>query len=82
MKFVYDDGGREAAGYKGKTGDCACRALAIATGMPYKEAYDLINSYGKAERTNLKRRGNAYNGHRSSARTGVYTDTMRNSLSI
>lgn len=78
MRFVYDDGGREAAGYKGKTGDCACRALAIATGMPYKEAYDLINSYGKAERANRKsRRGNAYNGNRSSARTGVYTDTMR-----
>lgn len=28
MNFIYDDGGREAAGFKGKTGDCACRAIA------------------------------------------------------
>lgn len=78
MNFIYDDGGREAAGFKGKTGDCACRAIAIATQMPYKEVYDLINEYGKAERANRKsRRGNTRNGHRSDARTGVYADTMR-----
>lgn len=78
MNFIYDDGGREAAGFKGKTGDCACRAIAIATQMPYKEVYDLINEYGKAERANRKsRRGNTHNGHRSDARTGVYADTMR-----
>lgn len=77
MKWVYDDGGRAAAGFKGITGDCVCRAIAIATGKPYKEIYDLINEYGRAEHANLKRRGNAYNGHRSSARTGVYKDTIR-----
>ena len=78
MNFIYDDGGREAAGFKGKTGDCACRAIAIATQMPYKEVYDLINEYGKAERANRKsRRGNTHNGHRSDARTGVYADTMQ-----
>ena len=78
MKFVYDDGGRAAAGFKGTTGDCCCRAIAIATGMPYKEVYDLINEFGKAEKPNAKRRrGNEYNGRRSSARTGVYKDTMR-----
>ena len=77
MKFVFNDGGRAEAGYKGTTGDCCCRAIAIATGMPYQEAYDLINEFGKAERPNRKRRGNNYNGHRSSARTGVYKDTMR-----
>lgn len=32
MTFVYDDGGRSAAGFKGKTGDCVTRAIAIATG--------------------------------------------------
>jgi hypothetical protein len=31
MKFNYNDGGREAAGFKGFTGDCVCRAIAIAT---------------------------------------------------
>src|SRR5262245_46562233 len=29
--FVYDDGGRAAAGFKGKAGDCVCRAIALAT---------------------------------------------------
>ena len=43
MKFVYDDGGRAAAGYKGKTGDCVCRAIAIVTGQPYQEVYDALN---------------------------------------
>lgn len=77
MDWVYDDGGREAAGFVGTTGDCVCRAIAIATQMPYKEVYKLINSYGKQERPGRKRKGNSYNGHRSSARTGVYKDTIR-----
>lgn len=78
MEWIYDDGGRAEAGFKGYTGDCVCRAIAIATKRPYKEIYNLINEYGKAERPNRKtRRGNKYNGHRSSARTGVYKDTIR-----
>lgn len=67
MKYVYDDGGRAAAGFKGRTRDCVCRAIAIAAEMPYKEVYDLINEYGKQERKKT----------RSSARTGVYTKTIR-----
>ena len=39
MPFVVDDGGRAAAGYKGKTGDCVVRAVAIASGRPYAEIY-------------------------------------------
>ena len=78
MKYIYDDGGRAAAGFKGKTGDCVCRAIAIATERPYKEIYDLINEYGKKEKPNRKtRKGNKYNGSRSSARTGVYKDTIK-----
>jgi len=42
MRFQYNDGGRALAGYKGKTGDCAVRAVAIATGIPYPEAYTSI----------------------------------------
>ena len=41
--FKYNDGGREEAGYKGKCGDCATRAIAIATGKPYKEVYKALN---------------------------------------
>jgi len=71
MKFNYNDGGREAAGFKGKTGDCVCRAIAIAAERPYKEVYDLINEYAKSERTGSRKRG------KSNARTGVYKQTVR-----
>jgi hypothetical protein len=42
MRWVKDDGGRAAAGYKGQAGDCVCRAIAIATGKPYSEVYDAL----------------------------------------
>ena len=44
MKFNYNDGGREAAGFKGKTGDCVVRAIAIAMGRPYEDVYNDINA--------------------------------------
>lgn len=69
--WVNDDGGRAAAGYKGDTGDCAARALSIATGMGYKAAYDLINEFAKIEKPSKVRRG------RSDARTGVHRVTMQ-----
>lgn len=46
MNFIYDDGGRAQAGYKGKTDDCVARSLAIATARPYQEIYDLIKEMG------------------------------------
>jgi hypothetical protein len=40
MRWVYDDGGRARAGFKGDAGDCVTRAIAIATGMDYRDVYD------------------------------------------
>ena len=71
MLWVYDDGGRAEAGFKGKTGDCVCRAISIATERPYKEIYDMINEYAKRERKGKRKNGI------SSARTGVYSNTIR-----
>ena len=71
MRWIYDDGGRAGAGFKGTTGDCACRAAAIVTGRPYKEVYDLINLFAKNERTGKRKR------KVSNARTGVYQTTMK-----
>ncbi len=34
MDFLCDDGGRAAAGYKGRAADCVVRAIAIATQKP------------------------------------------------
>lgn len=72
MEWIFDDGGRAEAGYKGRTGDCVCRAFAIVTGRPYKEVYDLINEFAKNERTGKRKKGisNARSG-------GVYNYTIK-----
>ena len=67
--FVYDDGGREAAGYKGEANDCGVRAAAIATGLPYQDVYDAIIELAKSERPRKPK-------VRSHPRTGVWPKTM------
>lgn len=74
MKFIHHDGGREAAGFRGKAGDCVVRAIAIATRVPYQDVYDIVNEAGAQERESRRRRG------KSSARTGVYKPTTRKLL--
>lgn len=59
--WVKTDGGRAAAGYKGdNAGDCGARALAIVTGMPYKQAYKHLAQANKDF------------GFAKSARDGIY----------
>lgn len=60
MLWVYDDGGRRVAGFFGQTGDCTTRAIAIATGKPYREVYD-----------DLARRNRDHGDGKRSARNGV-----------
>jgi len=69
--WQYNDGGREAAGYKGTTRDCVVRAIAIATERPYREVYEAMNELSKRERIGTRKRG------RSNARTGVYKYTLQ-----
>lgn len=71
MKHVYHDGGRAEAGYKPYVNDCACRSIAIATGQPYKDAYDGLNQLAKKERLGKRKKT------RSSARNGVYMATLK-----
>lgn len=79
MKFIYDDGGRAAAGFKGNTGDCVTRSIAIATGLPYREVYDLVNAVAKESPKHklLVRRGKPRYQSRSSARNGVLKTDIR-----
>lgn len=74
MRFVYDDGGRAAAGYTGTSGDCVVRAIAIATQIPYQIVYNGINLAAVGERRGKRKRGV------SSARNGVYKPTYRRFL--
>lgn len=73
IEWKYNDGGRRDAGFKGSTGDCVVRAIAIATPMTYLEAYELINIEASRERPRGKRK-------RSSARTGVNRRTIHRML--
>jgi hypothetical protein len=67
--FVFDDGGRAAAGYKGLAGDCVCRSICVATGLPYTEIYQRISAIeGKSRRTKRSPKGRS-----ASARNGVLT---------
>lgn len=46
MEWVYHDGGRVAAGYPREDyGACVTRAIAIATGQPYRAVYDAVNEH-------------------------------------
>ncbi len=69
MQFHYDDGGRAVAGFRGTTRDCATRAIAIATGRPYREIYDALNRLAQSEKLGGKKKS------LSNSRTGVYRDT-------
>ena len=51
VTWIWDDGGRHAAGHKGLAGDCVARALAIASGRPYQEVYDRLAEGNANQRT-------------------------------
>lgn len=64
--MVKNDGGRAEAGFKGRTGDCVTRAIAIVTQKPYKEVYNALNELSKKERIGKRKK------KISNSRTGVY----------
>lgn len=63
--WVYDDGGRSNAGFRGETGDCVTRAIAIATETNYLDVYRELTDLATITepRTAIAKR--------SRARTGV-----------
>lgn len=66
MTFKYNDGGREAAGFKGQAGDCVARAVSIASGRPYAEVYARLAEGNGSQRAGKKGKRSA------SARNGVH----------
>lgn len=73
MNWVYHDGGRAAAGYKGKANDCVARAIAIVTSKPYDEVCIDLNSFATLERPRNGRK-------RSSSNKGVRKQTYKRYL--
>lgn len=49
MQFQFNDGGRLAAGYTDKAGDCVCRAISIASGLPYQQVYEALANGNAAQ---------------------------------
>jgi hypothetical protein len=72
MNWIYDDGGRNAAGFRGKAGDCVARSIAIATRLPYRHVCALLDEQAQRERPT--------GGWRSSARNGVFRRTCQRVL--
>tara|TARA_R110000868_G_scaffold346673_1_gene607804 strand:+ start:3124 stop:3570 length:447 start_codon:yes stop_codon:yes gene_type:complete len=68
IRYTFNDGGREASGFKGATGDCVTRAIAIVTGKPYSEIYDRL-----AIETGSQRKSARTGKRSSSARNGINT---------
>lgn len=72
LAWVFDDGGRSVY-FTGSAGDCATRAVAIATGTNYREVYDRFAD-GMASLKPL--RGRMSRGKKS-ARNGVAPALIR-----
>ena len=60
LGFQFNDGGRQAAGFKGGAGDCVVRAIAIAAELPYMQVYEDLRianaAYAEQRNDKLARR--------------------------
>jgi hypothetical protein len=75
IELVHDDGGRAAAGFKGSTGDCVVRAIAIAARLPYAEVYEALFETALSRRGHMAKLELKYGAQarrHASPRTGVH----------
>lgn len=80
IPFTYDDGGRAASGFKGTTGDCVVRAIAIASQRPYRDVYDALYESALTNRKLMARLQLNYGRHaraHASPRIGVWPEVSR-----
>lgn len=68
-KWIYNDGGRSLAGFRGSARDCVTRSISIASGMEYRQVYDDLNKLAKTEDLVADWQ------RRSSSRLGVFQRT-------
>lgn len=73
LPFYFNDGGRAAAGFKGRAGDCGVRAVVIATGLPYRLVYDELSAIARGRKAKRERK-------KTNARDGIYRRHMRKYL--
>jgi len=76
MKFAWDDGGRKAAGYRGNAGDCVVRAVAIASGRPYQDVYNVLSDGCRNQRTTSRSKQKASARNSVNVRRKWFRDLM------
>lgn len=69
--FIYDDGGRAAAG-RAAARDCVTRGIALATGRAYMDVYREL-----AARQKTYAKASGYSRYHQSARNGVFPDVWK-----
>lgn len=81
LGFRHNDGGRNAAGYKGETRDCVVRSIAIATELPYQKVYDKLFDLNRAFAASHRSRAARWLAKNPSPRSGnmrkVYEPWLR-----
>ena len=73
IKFNHNDGGRAKAGRKGRTGDCVCRAICIATGLPYEQVYKRLAEGNATQRMSKRTSVSKARTGRRTASYGIFT---------
>ena len=81
LELKVDDGGRSAAGYKGKAGDCVIRSIAIVTGMNYQKVYqDLYNANENFRISSKTKLARILKQKNDSPRTGTHRVVLKKYL--
>ena len=81
LQLKVDDGGRAAAGYKGKVGDCVVRSIAIETGACYQKVYQDLYNENKKFRINSKTKlAKKLKKKNDSPRTGTHRIVLKKYL--
>jgi|TARA_B110000914_G_C15360224_1_gene398141 hypothetical protein len=82
LKFKVNDGGRTAAGYKGKAGDCVVRSIAIVTGLSYQNIYDDLFKANEEFRINSRTKlARSLKQRNDSPRSGTHRVVLKKYLS-
>lgn len=76
IKWKWNDADayQKVIGYRGTKGDCVTRAIAIATGKPYKEVYEEIKIIAAKERRGKRKKSTSHPMY------GVHKPTIRKYL--
>ena len=81
LKLKVNDGGRQAAGFKGRTGDCVVRSIAIATGISYQKIYqDLYDANEKFRIKSRSKLAKSLIKKNDSPRTGTHRVVLKKYL--